>query len=115
MIETLAMILVAGTVAAPAPAPSGAPVSPFITTFGVSPQFWRVNWTNGDATAYTRVYVADLGDVFANAVFQGSTNPGGTSFDTAIEFSILIGSQKTFFVTHRKNGQESSAVSVNTA
>lgn len=122
-LNTVLAFLIPGTVATPGAGPSGPPTSPSFSFYEESEPGngkIRVQWVTGDATAYSRVYSAPgPGGSFIGATFKGSVNPGITSFDTdldscsvEIDCTPATTNDFTLFVTHFKDGIESTDVSV---
>ena len=99
MLHFFAM-LSGGVAAASGPGPTGPPTSPFTSEHG-SPAKYRIHWSNGDATAYTRIY--QNSSVPVNLL--GTENPGRTSFNSAL---LVSGDPYNLILTHFKNGQESA-------
>lgn len=98
--DTLALVLLSGPATAVLPGPLAAPTSPSTAHYGGIPGSVRVNWSNGDVTAYTRIY-AD-GDPSPTFTAQ----PGDTTLMTQLTASVGHG----FELRHYKNGLESAGV-----
>ena len=101
-----AVFAVKGAAAAdPGPGPTGPPTGLSVVNGGteVSP-LARIHWTNGDATAYTRIYKRVSNCSGAESLLT-TVNPGITSFDSSI--TVAAG----FLVSHYRNGQESAKTS----
>ena len=95
------------------PGPSAAPTDPSL--FRHSGTKIGVQWTNGDATAATRIYFTDT-DTLCPSTFpddveplKGTASPGGTTFNTDDPDS---GDQCSYYVVHIKNGIFSDFVQV---
>lgn len=107
-VSKLAMffVMTGPAVAPPADPPTGNPSNPQTDTHG-GPLKWRVYWTNGDATAYTRVYYGDPGVSFDSATLLQVELPGATQANTTLIASADDEDQYTFWLVHYKNGEES--------
>lgn len=110
MVTRLALFLgqVAGIPSGPGPGPSGAPTNATVSEYDAPNNKWRVGWTVGDSSAYTRVYETTLGGAFNTASLRATENPGVTFNDTGISTST----DRRFWITHYRNGQESAAIFV---
>ena len=85
--------------------PTGAPSGGTWDGYGSgaeTEQLLRLEWTNTDATAYTRAY---NGAVQPGNLIDSAALPGATSMDT----SLSAYASYTINITHYKNGQESAA------
>jgi hypothetical protein len=82
--------------------PTAAPSSFSVQSYG-SPAKVRCRWTNGDASAYTRIY-KESGVCGGIASLVDTVNPG----QTVVELSITWTPQNGYHATHYKNGQESA-------
>lgn len=89
----------------PGPGPSAAPSGLNTVTYG-TPKKVRVRWTNGDATAYTRVYSEPGGCPVSSPALDATLNPGVTSWDSPY---LDSGQVRGFIARHYKNGQESGS------
>ena len=98
--------------------PAGAPSAPWWSVYGSNR--WRVHWTNGDATAYTRVYYGDIDSDWGDSVLVRTELPGVTQSDTglavgdALTEPLPTDDDYRFFIRHFKNGELSSTVYFNT-
>jgi hypothetical protein len=88
-------------VVTPGDGPTDPPSDGFAEVYNDPPGFHRFRWTNGDATAYTRIYDGAVSP--GNLI--GTVDPGITSFNTTIPKA----SAGTANVTHFKNAIESAA------
>jgi hypothetical protein len=104
-VATWALFLVSGTAAPGGAGPTGPPTNGFATNYGteLSPLV-RLDWTNGDASAYTRIYNTTVS--FDNLL--AIRNPGITLWQSGSNYSL----GQVFKLTHFKNGQESAALTV---
>lgn len=99
-----AMLLVSGEPTTPGDPPAAAPSGGVATAYGGPPSKARVDWVNGDAAAYTRVYKGTV----TPANLQTYALPGVTVIFT----DILWDPPGTIRLTHYKEGVESSADAV---
>lgn len=103
-IDLVAMVLVNAnpTVVQPPVVTVNPPTSPTTARRGGIPGFVEVGWTNGDATAFTRIYV----DVDSSFAPYAVVNPGATTWGS----DIAADQPYTFYLTHARDGLESVQV-----
>ena len=122
----LALLLGPGAVEPTGSGPSGPPGSINLELYLLNEPgngSYRVLWTAGDASAYTRVYRSPLNntaDNFAGATLLATLNPGTTSHNTGLQnCSVETGctpldkEDYRFYVTHLLNGSETADISFN--
>jgi len=110
-VDTLALLFTrGGRRSLTGDSPTGPPTSVSVLAYGFGPAKWRVSWSNGDVLAYTRVYEGAIGGNFAGSSLISTQNPGATSKDT----STATSSDKVYYITHYRNGSESTEISVQT-
>lgn len=97
-----AVFMMKGTAVDPGDPPTGPPTNVVSSHYG-SPTKVRLSWTNGDATAYTRIYM-EQGTCPGTPPFYIAQNPGVTSVNTAFLHS---NDPHRYQLSHYKNGQES--------
>ena len=85
----------------PSGPPTGLSVEPYPNDTPPPAPKARLAWTNGDATAYTRVYQRANNCSGGESLLE-TRNPGQTGFDSEVT------GDKGFLVSHYKNGQESA-------
>ena len=82
--------------------PSGPPTN--LSSYKWSGNKVGVQWTNGDATAMTQVYVSMTLDVDPDGPHLITKPAGATSYDSQID----SGTWNFWYVRHLKNGQYST-------
>ena len=92
-----------GSLTAPGPGPTGPPTDVSSQVY-TSPEKIRVTWTNGDSTAFTRIYM-EQGSCPGTPPFVDIVNPGITSFNSAF---LRSADPHRVQLTHFRNGQESA-------
>ena len=122
----LALLLGPSAVEPTGSGPSGPPASINLELYNLNEPGngdYRVLWTAGDGSAYTKVYRSTLNntaDNFAGATLLATLNPGITSYETGLQnCSVDTGctplekQDYRFYVTHRLNSIETAAISFN--
>ena len=123
----LALLLGPGAVEAPGSGPSGPPAAINLELYALNEPGngdYRVLWTTGDGSAYTKVYRSPLNntaDNFAGATLLATVLPGVTSYETGLQncSSVSVGcvpldqEHYRFYVTHLLNSIETAAISFN--